>query len=260
MLQVMSFNIRYALADDGPNRWDLRKQQVIERIRAFQPDLLGLQECRDDSQAEYIRHELTGFHFFGVPRGGGDQTALEMAPILFKKSAFQLLQQGCFWLSATPHVPGSKSWSSDFARTATWARLLHLASGRSLVFLNTHFDLQPAAIVESARLLKAWADQRIQQDALIITGDFNSDKNSDAYRCLTDDQTLADAYRRVQPAGPHEATFHAFGRAAPFTPIDWMLVSSHFEVLSASIDRHQQNGLFPSDHYPLCAQLRFTPQ
>lgn len=260
MLQVMSFNIRYALADDGPNRWELRKQQVIERIRVFQPDLLGMQECRDDAQAEYIRRELADWHFYGVPRGGGDQTALEMAPILFKKSAFKPLQQGCFWLSTTPHVPGSKSWGSHFARTATWARLQHLASGRRLVFLSTHFDLQPAAILESARLLKEWADQVVQQDALIITGDFNSDKNSAAYHCLTEDRTLADAYRCVQPAGSDEATFHAFGQAAPSTPIDWILVSPHFEVLSASIDRHQESGLYPSDHYPLGVQLRFQPQ
>lgn len=87
MLTLMTFNIRYGTADDGANHWDNRKHLVLERIRACDPDLLGLQECRDDSQAEFIRENLPDYEFYGVPRGGGSVTALEMAPILFKRSA-----------------------------------------------------------------------------------------------------------------------------------------------------------------------------
>ena len=50
-ITVVSFNIRYGSADDGPHRWEQRRELVIERIRAADPDLLGLQECRDDEQA-----------------------------------------------------------------------------------------------------------------------------------------------------------------------------------------------------------------
>ncbi|MCG2786090.1 MAG: endonuclease/exonuclease/phosphatase family protein [Anaerolineae bacterium] len=46
MLKVMTFNIRYGTATDGDNPWTRRKNLVIERIRSFDPDLLGLQECR----------------------------------------------------------------------------------------------------------------------------------------------------------------------------------------------------------------------
>lgn len=51
----MTFNICHWLAEDGVNRWENHKSLVLDRIRACDPDLLGLQECRDDSQAEYIR-------------------------------------------------------------------------------------------------------------------------------------------------------------------------------------------------------------
>lgn len=135
----MTFNIRYGTADDGANHWDNRKHLVIERIRAFDPDLLGLQECRDDSQAEFIRENLPDYEFYGVPRGGGSVTALEMAPILFKRSAFRLVDKGCFWLSDTPHVPASLSWGAAFPRTATWVQLVHLVSDRQFFFLNTHY-------------------------------------------------------------------------------------------------------------------------
>ena len=43
-LRVMSFNIRLGVANDGENRWDLRKDLVVETIRKYNPDLLGLQE------------------------------------------------------------------------------------------------------------------------------------------------------------------------------------------------------------------------
>lgn len=40
-IRVMTFNIRYGTAKDGENHWDLRKDFLIETIRAFGPDLLG---------------------------------------------------------------------------------------------------------------------------------------------------------------------------------------------------------------------------
>jgi endonuclease/exonuclease/phosphatase family metal-dependent hydrolase len=80
MIRVMSFNIRYGLANDGDNHWHNRKELALDRIRAFAPDLLGLQECRDDHQAEFVRANLPDHHFYGIHRGGPGDTALEMAP------------------------------------------------------------------------------------------------------------------------------------------------------------------------------------
>lgn len=34
----------------------------------------------------------------------------EFQPILWKRDIFNLKDQGCFWLSETPDVPGSISW------------------------------------------------------------------------------------------------------------------------------------------------------
>ena len=82
----MTFNIRYGTADDKENHWDHRKSLVIDRIKAFDPDLIGMQECRDDSQAEFIKNNLQGYGFHGVRREGGGDTMLEMAPIFFKDS------------------------------------------------------------------------------------------------------------------------------------------------------------------------------
>ena len=257
MLKLMTFNIRYGSADDGPNHWDNRKSLVIDRIRAFDPDLLGLQECQDDFQAKFIRNHLQEYEFYGVRRAGGGVTALEMAPILFRKSSFRLIREGCFWLSETPGVPGSQSWGSTFPRTATWVELAHRGSNRVLIFLNTHFDYEPSAIEESAKLLGKWIRSTAEGRPLLVTGDFNTEKDTPAYLQLTEKSSLRDAYRQIHPDDRNEETFHGFGHETESKSIDWMLVSDHFEVRSAEIDRFHAEEVYPSDHYPVPAELEW---
>jgi len=255
MIKVMSFNIRVGLADDGENHWNFRKSYALARIEAFGPDLLGLQECIDGAQADFIRANLPDYHFLGIHRGGPGDTAREMAPLLFRRSAFRLLDTGCFWLSETPEIPGSMSWGSNYPRTVTWARLACRPTGTLLTYVNTHFDYEPAAIDGDARVLRQWLDGIGQDTALIVTGDFNADKDSYAYRILIGDGTLVDTLRRIGPDKADEATFHAYGRQEEMVPIDWILASCHFRVLDAQIDRSRQGNLFPSDHYPVTAVL-----
>ena len=256
MIKLMSFNIRYGLADDGENRWERRKSLVIDRIKAFDPDLLGLQECRDDSQAAFIQANLQDYEFLGMPRGGDSVTSPEMAPILVKRSAFQVRQWETFWLSETPHIPGSKSWGSVFPRTVTWVDLIHTTTGWPLIFVNTHFDYEPSAIEGSAHFLREWIDEAIGHQPLLITGDFNANKSSPAYQQLTSgDPSLVDVLRSGNELHENEGTFHGFGIETPPLPIDWMLASRHFAVLHAGIDRYREGNLFPSDHYPITATL-----
>ncbi|MCL2457340.1 MAG: endonuclease/exonuclease/phosphatase family protein [Desulfobulbus sp.] len=257
MIRVMSFNIRYGLAPDGENHWHNRKRLALTRIQAFGPDLVGLQECRDDEQqAAFIRQGLPGYHFYGIHRGGGGDTALEMAPLLFRQATFTLLDAGCFWLSETPEVPGSMSWGSAYARTVSWAKLSCRATGRVLTYANTHFDYEPEAVVNHARCLRHWLDQVGKEMPLILTGDFNADKAGESYLLLTGGG-LGDAFRLAHPHGQDEITYHAYDdledkeRAA----IDWILVSNHFRVKEVQVDRSREGRLFPSDHYPITALL-----
>lgn len=255
MIKVMSFNIRYGLANDGENHWNNRRSLTLARIHAFRPDLLGLQECRDDAQADFIRSSLPDYHFLGIHREGPGDTALEMAPLLFRRSVFRLHDTGCFWLSESPEIPGSKSWDSAYPRTVIWARLACRSTGTVLTYVNTHFDYEPAAIDGNAQCLRQWLEQKSPQTPLIVTGDFNADKDSGAYRLLTGDGGLVDAFRQVHANEEDEATFHAFGRPEEMAPIDWILVSDHFRVLDAQIDRTRAGSLFPSDHYPITSVL-----
>src|SRR5688572_1248204 len=66
-LRVMTFNIRYGTADDGENRWELRKDLLIRTIRAADPDVLGVQEALA-SQVDELREAFPAYDFVGVGR------------------------------------------------------------------------------------------------------------------------------------------------------------------------------------------------
>ncbi|GAB4581774.1 MAG: endonuclease/exonuclease/phosphatase family protein [Anaerolineales bacterium] len=262
-VRVMSFNVRYATAEDGVNHWEKRRGLVVERIRAFGPDLLGLQECQHGAQADFLQTHLPDYGFAGVARGGEhdligkiiSHAALEMTAVFYRLEAFELVAQGTFWLSKTPEVPGSKSWGSMFPRTVTWLRLRSKHPPfYEIRFFNAHLDhFSRRARQEAAKLICA----RMAFDAetpMVLTGDFNTLKDFGVYKIFTQ-KGLHDAYRQLHaPGRSNEGTFHDFGRIPPM-PIDWILVSPHFEVLDAEIDRTHQGSLYPSDHYPIGATL-----
>jgi endonuclease/exonuclease/phosphatase family metal-dependent hydrolase len=252
----MSFNVRYAEADDGEQSWDRRRPVLVERIRAFDPDLLGLQELSDGAAARYVRRRLAGWTFVGI-RSSDDEWAVEMAPIFFKRRAFEQLSAGHFWLSETPEIAGSLGWDAAFARTATWAELRHRETERTLTFLNTHVDYEPRACEHSAMLLRDWIERTVQRQPVVITGDFNAIKGSPAYNHLAGNGSLADTYRCIHSPGPNEGSYHGYGTVADPTSIDWILASSAFEVRGADVDRARDGRLFPSDHDPVTAVLEW---
>lgn len=253
LLKVMSFNIRTAAARDGEQAWCHRRDLVIERIRAAAPDLLGVQECRADGQERFLRRALAEFEFVGVPRQGEGDSALEMAPLLYRRDRFEEGERGHFWLSATPAVPGSRSWGADYPRTATWVRLRPRQAGElPVTFVNTHFDYAGTAREEAARCLHRWLAGEAAGGAVVVTGDFNAERDSEAHRILTADGRLRDAH---QAAGVTGGSFHDFGRLTVPEGLDWILVSGQFEVESAAVDMSRPDRVFPSDHFPVTAQL-----
>jgi endonuclease/exonuclease/phosphatase family metal-dependent hydrolase len=252
LLRIMSFNIRTAAAPDGELAWPHRRGCVIARIRAFAPDLLGLQECCGDGQGSFIRRELADYEFVGVPRGGEAAADPEMAPLLYRRAEFEELARGHFWLSATPGVAGSRAWGAAYPRTASWVRLRPRRRGRpGLLFLNTHFDYAGQAPESSARLLRLWVEARAAGEGpLVLTGDFNAGRGSAAHRLLTAGGILADA---LAAAGVAAGSFQDFGRAPVAASLDWILVSRELRVMDAAVDDWRAGRLYPSDHYPVTA-------
>lgn len=255
ILTVMSFNIRYGTAPDGDNDWEHRKTIVVEMLRAYGPDVIGTQECLE-FQTEYLVQQLPEYRWFGVGRNadGGD----EHAAVLYKKSVLSPLETGNFWLSETPHVPGTKSWGSHHNRMVTWARFRHLQTGETFHCFNTHLDngSEPAR-QNGARILADWV-QRLPRDLpLVLTGDFNAPAEASVSWNILTGQGLADAWLVAKERVGPEITFGGF-KAPERTEkdrIDWVLVRGGVMVERCETSLFQMNGRFPSDHYPVVAKL-----
>ena len=150
--RVMSFNIRMSAVPDGPNHWNFRKDLWAQTVRAFDPDLMGLQEGVPD-QYDHIVEIFPDYGPVGVARGDGVRQD-EWALILYRRDRFEKIAGGDFWLSETPEIPGSKSWDSKHVRICTWALLNDRKTNRQLLHANTHMDNEGVQAQPSARLIR----------------------------------------------------------------------------------------------------------
>lgn len=263
-VRVMSFNIRYGTAPDGDNRWEKRKEFLVSTIKAFDPDLLGTQETLF-FQRDYLAANLPEYDVFGVGRDDGREKG-EMTAVYFKRSRFEKLDGGHFWLSETPDRAGSKSWDSSLTRMVTWVKLRDRLNpkAKTILLFNTHFDHRGAqARVESARLLRRRVVEMGRSSSVIVTGDFNAGEGTEPYRALFDSidgerSPLGDTYRIAYPGrATNEGTYSGFRADSSNGPrIDWIAASKDWRVIKAAIDRTAREHRTPSDHFPVTAVLR----
>lgn len=261
-LRVMSFNLRVPFVFDLWNYWPNRKDLVAQTIRQFNPDVLGTQECVW-SQAQDLMTRLPAYQFVGVGRDDGKHGG-EMCGIFFKRDRFTLLDSGTFWLSETPHEVGSKSWGAWWPRIVTWVKLQpRVLGGQPFYFFNTHMAaLSGHAREQGAALLRQRLASIAGASPFILTGDFNADAGSDAYRILLDGRSelgakLVDAYRAAHPVpGEHEASHGGFGGSRSGDRIDWIVTPPSVRTLFAAIDHANDDGRYPSDHFPVTAVVQ----
>ncbi|MFT4197482.1 MAG: endonuclease/exonuclease/phosphatase family protein [Pseudoxanthomonas sp.] len=254
-LRVMSFNVRYAAADDGINAWEKRRGLTAKTVLLRHPDILGTQELLL-RQARYLQAALPGYAWFGKGRNGDevDDNDNEHMGVFYNTKRLKLLEHGDFWYSDTPDVPGSSNFGQSMPRMATWARFRDLRSGRRFYFFDTHFPHRPEAAplrVRCARLLLARIARLAADEPVIVTGDFNSGPDTDAHRLLT--ATLRDAWESAPRRTGPERTVHAF-TGTPTERIDWVLFRS-LEIAGMETVTDHAGALYPSDHFAVVADL-----
>lgn len=176
ILTVMSQNVLI----NAPG-WDAPDERMIrlnELIKKYTPDLLGMQEVSYTWYGlikEYLGDE---YGIIGHSRDGVDATTGEWAPVLYRKTRFEVLDSGCFWLSDTPDVPSTYP-EAYVARTCSWAKLKDKQTGKELLFANTHLDpslenhdgsvARPKQMAVITNFLKDY----VGECAVYLTGDFN---------------------------------------------------------------------------------------
>lgn len=256
-LRVMTFNIRYDNPTDAEkgNGWKQRRENLVQLVRHYDPDLLGIQEAMKH-QLDYLLAHLDGYEYIGVARDDGGEQG-EYSAILYKVSKVTLVKDSTFWLSETPEKP-SKAWDAALPRIATWGIFETKSENRRFLYVNTHFDhVGSVARANSSRLLVKKVEELAGGAPAIISGDFNATPEAEPYDILvakfkdTRKESAAPAY------GP-EGTFSGFELKADadFPRIDYIFVKG-FKVESHETVADFFNDKFPSDHLPVIAELKF---
>jgi endonuclease/exonuclease/phosphatase family metal-dependent hydrolase len=270
-LVVMSFNVRYAAANDGENDWDRRKDLACDVVRRHGPDLVGLQEALR-SQIDDLRAALPEYGEIGVAREDG-KTKGEYSAILYRKDRFDVDESGTFWLSDTPEVPGSITWGNACTRVCTWARLLPKSSGKPFYMFNTHLDhISQLSREKGIALIMSRLSSRKHPDPVVLTGDFNSGENNAVVRYLKGErrleivnngmsqnpEPLVDTFRLLHKDASDVGTAHGFKGGRTGNKIDYIFVPPGTEVLQAEILHDSQDNRYPSDHFPITAAIRWS--
>lgn len=255
-----TFNVRYDNPGDSLNSWPYRRDTVCGFIRTRGLDVVGMQEVLH-GQLEDLKAGLPGYAAVGVGRDDGKQAG-EYSPLFYRTDKFELLDSSTFWLSQYPDSAGVIGWDGACTRIATWAKLRDRSTGKVFMAVNTHFDhVGIEARRQSALLIIRRIREIVGDRPAVLTGDFNVDDRSEAYRTLTTNEfVLRDAYkvadRRTGPA----YTFHDFGREPMERreKIDFIFVTPQIKVLRADIAPNPETPTgYLSDHNPHMALLEF---
>ena len=261
-LRVMSFNIRCLNTDDAvENQWTNRIDRVCALIKEVQPDLLGVQEAVPQ-QYEDVKAGLDGYA--SIFAGRDDGTKGEGTPIFYKADRFRLVNSGHFWLSPTPNQP-SIGWNASCNRIAVWAVLEDVATGKSFVYLNTHFDhVSEEARVESAKLIKETVRGIAPNLPFVFNADFNLNDKSEGYDLLVNySYPCIDTWKAAAETEGGPGTLDIWGTYPNVldNKIDFIFASKGTEVERSVIcPAANEAGEYYSDHKAIYADIALAKE
>jgi len=288
-IKILTFNIRYSEADDGPNSWQFRKDLAIETVRDRAPDLLALQEPTG-RQWDDFTGAFPGMRgiFADAHDGGPYQHGVAL---MYRPERFELAGKRIFWQSDTPDIPGSVSGPNQWGpRPTAAARLRDRQTGRDFVFACTHLDTHPGCWLPSVRIIDTELTRFAGGLPVILAGDFNCSAGSEAWKYLAGEAGYRDAWNESGNPDDGVTTFHEFyglkklpldqpAKLREFLEksvagwpqfahypdhvilhrnyrIDWIMVRGAWKAVRAGIDfRKKPDGKCASDHWAVEAVL-----
>lgn len=255
-LKVMTYNIRLSLESDKENAWNNRKNDALALMDYYHPDYFGVQEAVPQQMID-IKTNLKDYDYVGVGRDDGKNQG-EYSAIFYDKTKLEVTKSGTFWLSETPEKP-SKGWDAAFNRVCTYAFFKIKKTGKQFLALNLHFDhVGNLARVNSAKLiLEKIKELNPKKLPLTLTGDFNLTDDSEPIKIISESLDNAFYHSKKSHYGP-KGTFTGFDiNTVPKDRIDYIFVKG-FEILSnRTINDRRENLLYPSDHFPILAEIKF---
>jgi endonuclease/exonuclease/phosphatase family metal-dependent hydrolase len=255
-LIVGSFNIRYDNPGDTGNLWVNRSPICASLIRFHGFDILGTQEGLKN-QLDDLQKQLPEYEYYGIGRDDGISKG-EHSAIFIRKERFRVLDKGDFWLSETPEKPGP-GWDAKLNRICSWLKLEDKKLKKTYYVFNVHYDHQGVkARVESSKLILQKIKNIAGDKEVILTGDFNGNHQSEWYLEIEKSGKMNDVLFQTSNAYRNTGSFNSFKQNNPSKDvIDHIFVTKGFKVKRYGILTDTYHGKYPSDHYPVLAELAY---
>lgn len=264
-VKVGTYNIQVsrAAAWDPRADWTKRLPAVIALIDEYDFDILCSQEPYL-GQVQDLREHYKDKYDCVARSTAADSLNLIAAhnPIFYRKDRFELLKWGIEWLTAVPGTPG---YDAVTPRNMTWAHFRDKKSSKEFFCFSCHYDHKG----KEARTLSSYilldAIKRLSGSLPVICcGDFNSPDFSDPYNVLVNSGVLADSYITCPAPVNGEYTSISGYKAKEDIPknknhIDHIFFTPQNSIiLSWELIIKDYNGIYGSDHLPLCVEWKFS--
>ena len=283
-IMFMSANIRRqekwwsrSKMDTGDHRWYRRADYYLQNIAAVQPDIFCAQEVLP-AQYEFLTEHLEGYSSVVCYRDNKGSRS-ESCPIFYNAARFEVLGNGTYWLSETPDEM-SKSWGAKEYRITTYVTLRDKNTDLVIAVFNAHpewkldegrdQELQVIAdkIEEMMTKTVQVGSETRPIDKVVLMGDLNTYKEEpnhagiDALQSIEDQ--LADSKDLANAAGIENAyygyTFNNYGVIDPEDPqagLDYIYLPKDATVSALGKVAEVYDGVYPSDHFPIWAKVKF---
>lgn len=255
-LKIMSYNIKLDYPKEGKNSWTNRKPFMVNQIKFYEPDVLGVQEAMLN-QIKDLDSLLTNYSFVGVGRDDGKDEG-EYSAIFYKNYELEVVESSTFWLSQTPDKV-SMGWDAVCNRVCTYALFQHKTTNEKFWVFNTHFDHvgKEARTKSAVLIIDKIKSLNTEGYPVFLTGDFNMEPDHESIDYIT--QTLKDSKAISEIDFGPEGTFNGFHFDQPVTRrIDYIFVSEDVKVNKYAVLSDNWNMQYPSDHLPVLIDAKLT--
>ena len=157
------------------------------------------------------------------------------------------------WISPTPYIVASKfEKQSNNSRACHITQVRNRANGHLYRIFNIHLDHEYSeARVEGMKCVLDFADRKNSEldISTVILGDFNAQPQSEEIGIINNHGKYTDITNHIP------VTFHNYGKQQD--KIDYIYISEDMKknLKSVYIWDDVDNGIYLSDHYPICSEF-----
>ena len=249
-IRIVTWNLRYSWDGDGINSFIHRVGMISDKILSEKPDIIAFQEVTE-AIYKVIKQIMCGYTFVGHFRDKDYKG--EGLFVAIRNESIDLLGTETIWLSPTPYISGSIfECQSPCPRLCAMVQIRHKESERLMRVYNIHLDhISNEARVLGMNCAFKFIEQYNAKLKLpcVILGDFNATPESSLIKMCNDYSGIEDITKAIP------VTFHGFGKKE--IKIDYIYMSDELSeyVNNVTAWKDEKDGIFLSDHYPICAEI-----